>query len=191
MNSNDSHNPAGFTPHASAGAAPAPAPVKPAAELGATPPSRAPEASSIRRIKLGLTRLVIVFAVVFTARYVYWRSTQTMNPAARWFFYAFLIAEVLNILEALLFYVTTWAPTRYRTPEAVQGRTVDVFITTYNEPVEMLRETVLCSVGIRYPHKTLILDDGDRPEVKQLADGFKCGYIARRDRTNAKAGNLN
>ena len=66
-----------------------------------------------------------------------------------------------------------------------------MFITTYNEPVELLRETVLCAVSMRYPHKTYILDDGNRAEVKQLAEEFDCGYFARIERTHAKAGNLN
>ncbi len=135
--------------------------------------------------------MTIVLAVVFTARYFFWRVTTTMNPAARWFFYAFIVAEALNFLEALLFFVTTWAPTRHATPSPIPGRTVNVFIATYNEPVELLRETVLCAVSMRYPHKTYVLDDGNRPEVKQLAEEFDCGYFARTERTHAKAGNLN
>jgi len=30
-----------------------------------------------------------------------------MNPRAMWFFYLFLVLELLNFLEALLFYITT------------------------------------------------------------------------------------
>lgn len=147
--------------------------------------------SALRQIKLGISRVTIVLAVIFTARYFFWRATTTMNPAARWFFYAFIVAEALNFLEAFLFYVTTWSPTRHAVPSPLIGRTVDVFITTYNEPVELLRETVMCATVIRYPHKTYILDDGDRPAVKELAEEFGCGYLARVERTHAKAGNLN
>lgn len=144
-----------------------------------------------RQLKLAVIRIVVLLACVFTARYFYWRVLDTRNPAAMWFFVIFLVAEALNFFEALLFYVTTWRPTRYATPKPIADRTVDVFITTYNESVDLLRETVLCAVNIRYPHETYILDDGNRVEVRDLAAEFGCGYIARRERKNAKAGNLN
>ena len=51
---------------------------------------------AIRQVKQAISRLIIVFGSLFTIRYFYWRSTETMNPAARWFFWGFLIAEVLN-----------------------------------------------------------------------------------------------
>lgn len=148
-----------------------------------------------RRLKPGprlwTIRIVIIFAVIFTVRYFYWRFDATMNPAAKWFFYIFIVAEMLNFLEAGLFYFTTWKPTDRVPLSAVPGRTVDVFITTYNEPVSLLRETVLCAVSLTYPHKTYLLDDGDRPEVAELAHELNCSYISRKERTDAKAGNLN
>ncbi len=143
------------------------------------------------QLKLAATRLAIVVATAVTLRYFYWRAMHTMNPAARVFFYAFLVAEGLSFLESLFFYFVAWNPTRYTRPAPLTGRTVDVYIPTYNEPVELLRETVLCAVNIRYPHKTYVLDDGNRAEVKKLAEEFGCGYIARVNGKHAKAGNLN
>ncbi|MFB3916285.1 MAG: glycosyltransferase family 2 protein [Terriglobales bacterium] len=171
----------------------APAPVRPEVEGTPAPevPIEVPSLRPVRQMKLAITRLVIVLATLFTVRYFYWRATDTMNPAARWFFYAFIVAEILNFLESLLFYVTTWAPTRYSAPEAMPGRSVDVFIATYNEPAELLRETIVCATSMRYPHKTYVLDDGNREEVKRLAEEFGCGYLPRTDRKHAKAGNLN
>ncbi len=147
--------------------------------------------SSHSQFKLAIARVAMVLAAVFTLRYFYWRAFYTMNPAARIFFYAFLTAEALSFLESALFYFTAWSPTHYSRPKPLPGRTVDVFIPTYNEPVDLLRETVLCAVNMRYPHNTYILDDGQRPEVRKLAEEFGCGYLVREDRTHAKAGNLN
>lgn len=144
-----------------------------------------------RRLRLAITRVVAVLATLFTIRYFYWRTLNTMNPAAKVFFYAFLAAEALSFLESLLFYFICSNPTQYARPKPLPGHTVDVFIPTYNEPVEILRETVMCAVSMRYPHKTYILDDGQREEVRQLAQEFNCGYITRSDRSHAKAGNLN
>lgn len=172
---------------AAAAAAPAMAPAK---DYKVTPISTA-KLSPRRQLKLATTRLAILLATVFTARYFYWRLMHTMNPVAVIFFYAFLVVEVLSFVESLFFYFVTWNPTYYAQPRPLLGRTVDVFIPTYNEPVELLRETVLCAVNMRYPHKTYILDDGKRTEVRDLAQEFGCGYITRDNNAHAKAGNLN
>jgi cellulose synthase (UDP-forming) len=128
---------------------------------------------------------------VFSVRYFWWRATATFTPAALWFFYLFLAAEMLNFIEATLFYFTTWKRTQHRSPTAMPSRTVDILIATYNEPVQLLRETLICAVSVRYPHITYILDDGNRPEVRALANEIGCEYIARVSREHAKAGNLN
>ncbi|HEV2299909.1 MAG TPA: glycosyltransferase family 2 protein [Candidatus Acidoferrales bacterium] len=141
--------------------------------------------------RIWLIRVFIFLAAVFTIRYFHWRVGSTMNPAAVWFFYIFLVAEMLNFIEAGLFYFTTWKPTRRTSQPAISEKSVDVFITTYDEPVSLLRETALCAVSIRYPHKTYLLDDGNRPEVEELARELGCTYISRKERAGAKAGNLN
>jgi cellulose synthase (UDP-forming) len=138
-----------------------------------------------------IVRILILAAVIFTFRYFYWRVGHTMNPAAKWFFYFFLAAEILNFVEAALFYFTTWKPTSRTSQLALSDRSVDVFITTYDEPLSLLRETVLCAMSMRYPHKTYLLDDGGRKEVEELAGELGCSYVSRKDRTGAKAGNLN
>ncbi len=158
----------------------APSPARPAPKRALKPGAR-----------LWAIRVLILITVVFTIRYFYWRVGWTMNPAAKWFFYTFLVAEMLNFIEAALFYITTWKPTNRSPRPVILERTVDVFITTYNEPVSLLRETALCAVSIEYPHKTYILDDGDRLEIADLARELNCTYISRKERTGAKAGNLN
>ncbi len=144
-----------------------------------------------RRLGRGFLRFLIVLAVVFSVRYFYWRAVSTSNPVAMWFFYLFLVAEMLNFLETAFFYFTVWKPQYHAAPRPIAGHTVDILIATYNEPVDLLRDTVLCAVGVRYPHRTYILDDGNRPKVRKLAEEFGCGYLARPDRAHAKAGNLN
>jgi len=138
-----------------------------------------------------LVRIVIVLATLASLRYFAWRITDTMNPAVVWFFYLFLAAELVGAGEVLLFYLTTWRRRIHHPEPALPNRTVDLFIPTYNEPVALLRDTVVCAVSVRYPHTTWLLDDGNRPEVKALAEELGCRYLARAQRTHAKAGNLN
>lgn len=72
---------------------------------------------------------------------------------------------------------------------------VDVFIATYNEPVEVLYKTVNGCCNMEYPElekvKIYLCDDGGRQEVKELAEHFHIEYLARKEHTGAKAGNLN
>jgi len=136
-------------------------------------------------------RIAIVLALVASLRYFAWRITETMNPVAVWFFYVFLAAELVGFGEIVLFYLTTWRRRIHEAVPALPGRTVDVFIPTYNEPVALLRDTAVCAISMRYPHTTWLLDDGNRPEVRALAEELGCRYLARSDRSHAKAGNLN
>jgi cellulose synthase (UDP-forming) len=81
-------------------------------------------------------------------------------------------------------------------PEAPRDATVDVFITTYNEPLDMVMTTALAAQRIRHPHSTWILDDSSRPELEALATEHGLAYVTRgedwTDRPrHAKAGNLN
>ncbi len=60
----------------------------------------------------------------------------------------------------------------------------------------MVMETAEAAAAIRYPHRTWILDDGDRRELEAAAADRNIGYITRSmswsDKPrHAKAGNLN
>ena len=136
--------------------------------------------------------ILFVIATFFTVRYFVWRICCSANPEALWFFTIFLTAEIFAFIETAFFYFTAWKPTHRKLPRPLRNhRTVDVFITTYDEPIHIVRETALCAVAMRYPHKTYILDDGNRPEMQKLASELKCDYISRTSRAHAKAGNLN
>lgn len=85
---------------------------------------------------------------------------------------------------------------RVAPPIAGPGRTVDVFITTYDEPLDLVVTTAVAARDVRYPHLTWILDDGDRPEFRAAAERIGVGYITRGDewagrQRFAKAGNIN
>ncbi len=71
---------------------------------------------------------------------------------------------------------------------------VDVFIPTVDESLDILRQSIQAAVAINYPSlKVYVLDDGNRPEVKKLAQQYGAEYLARPDQNNKryKAANLN
>ena len=68
---------------------------------------------------------------------------------------------------------------------------IDVFITTYGESVEVIRRTALAAVAMRGEHLTWILDDGRSDEVRDLAAEVGARYVRRLSSGGAKAGNVN
>ena len=51
--------------------------------------------------------------------------------------------------------------------------TVDIFITCYNEPAEMVEETARAALAIDYPTEKLrvyVLDDGNAPAMRAMAE---------------------
>ena len=72
--------------------------------------------------------------------------------------------------------------------------TVDVYVPTYNEPLNVVRITVLGALNIDYPRdkmRVFLLDDGRREEFREFAAEAGVGYITRDNNLHAKAGNLN
>ncbi|GIW05689.1 MAG: UDP-glucose-beta-D-glucan glucosyltransferase [Dehalococcoidia bacterium] len=134
---------------------------------------------------------VALVAGVFLVYYVWWRATQTLNPDAWLFSLLLFAAELHGIVSFYLFAFMVWdvdcrPPFRLR-----PGLTVDVFVPTYNESVEILEATLTGCNAITYPHTTYLLDDGRRPEVARLAAELGVEYLTRPDNRHAKAGNLN
>lgn len=138
-----------------------------------------------------LRRIVAVVAVAVTIYYLFWRVTETFNPNALVFSWALWIAELFGFLTTILFYFSVWRPLRRTPPPPLEGRTVDVLIPTFDESVQVLRKTLLACNNLTYPHRTLMLDDGNRSEVRELCEELACAYIARPSHEDAKAGNIN
>src|SRR5260370_8182061 len=91
--------------------------------------------------KLAFARLLVVLSVPFSLRYFYWRAGSTMNPAARWFFYLFLAVELLNFLEALLFYFTTWKPSHHANPDPIPEPTPAILVPPSTKPFHLPPQT--------------------------------------------------
>jgi len=133
---------------------------------------------------------VTVITAIYTLYYLIWRLS-TFNPDAMAFSWLLWLAEAYGLLVFLLYAFMTWRLHYPTAPPPNNKLTVDVFVPTYNEAVDVLRATLAGCTEIRYPHQTYVLDDGNRPEVRALAASFRCVYIARPTHEGAKAGNMN
>ena len=70
-------------------------------------------------------------------------------------------------------------------------RTVDVFLPTFREPIELIEKTIGAVMAIRYPHKTYVIDDGNNDNVRNAALSAGAEYIRRSANQHNKAGNIN
>jgi len=142
-----------------------------------------------------------ILAIITSTRYIFWRTTQTLSfgtPFEALFGTGLYLAELYAwVLLILGFLQTTWPLER---PVAeIEGEpdtwpTVDVYVPTYNESLDIVRNTVFAAMDMDYPQdrfKVFILDDGRRPEFRAFAREAGCGYITRDNNLHAKAGNLN
>ncbi|WP_432723101.1 glycosyltransferase [Jeongeupia wiesaeckerbachi] len=149
------------------------------------------KANGIRYESLRPAQILVVIAYLIIAFiYLSWRPT-VFNPEAPIFSVLLYVAELYGFFTALLHLVMTWRLAERDMPDAPPGLSVDVFVTSLNEPVSLVRHTLLAAIGMDYPHKVWLLDDGNRPEMAQLAAELGCSYHARGDNEFAKAGNLN
>lgn len=164
--------------------------------------------------------LIIFFSTVFIAgiSYVTWRWAFTMNlltsPATSFISYALCISEILVMIVFTNFSLILlkarniekiipkaslqkdYAKDIFKDDEIVDFKSfcpsVDIFICTLNESVDMLSTTISACKNINYPnHKVFVLDDGRRQEVKELTELLGCNYITRETNKGFKAGNIN
>ena len=69
---------------------------------------------------------------------------------------------------------------------------VDLYIPTYNESLEVLEKTITGALCLDYANfKIWVLDDGRRPWLKAFCEAKGVGYLTRPDNAHAKAGNIN
>lgn len=109
------------------------------------------------------------------------------------------MAEFLGFFAYIIYLYVFTGDTRVpkQTINSLNGNipSVDVFICTYNESIQVLTKTIMAAKKLQYPEDKLniyVLDDGNRKYLRDLCTSFfKVNYIGREKNINAKAGNIN
>ena len=161
----------------------------------ARPDWDASEPGTTQRVRSMAVALVGTMAAL---AYLLWlvQPERVGNPIL---FGVLLVAELFNVTQALGFWWTCAF-----SPRRKVGRTdhtdhivdididVDVFIPTYDEPVEIVEATVAAAVAMRGARvRVWLLDDGDREAMRRLADRHGARHVRREVHSGAKAGNIN
>ncbi|WP_462386359.1 UDP-forming cellulose synthase catalytic subunit [Acidovorax sp. Q11] len=147
------------------------------------------------------TLAMIVLSISASSRYIYWRFTDTIG-FTHWmdaaFGYGLVLAELYAFAVLLIgYFQTAWPLQRRPVPMPTDVSTwpsVDVFIPSYNEPLEVVRQTVFSAMSLDWPKDRLhvyVLDDGRRTEFREFCEELGVGYLIRDNNHHAKAGNIN
>jgi cellulose synthase (UDP-forming) len=136
-------------------------------------------------------RALAVGALLWGLGYLTWRIGWSGAEASPVAFAMLLATEVYGLwaLGTLTWY--SWSRPPAERPPATPGRGVDVYVCTYDEPLEVVAATLAGCRALTYPHTTYLLDDGRRPEMRELAELAGARYLTRADNSHAKAGNIN
>lgn len=163
---------------------------------------------------------VILIGTYITLRYWVFRTMETLGYQSGWDF-TFLIllylAETYCICTYVISMFVNIAPLTRKIPplpsDPERLPTVDVFIPTYNEDVDVVYVTATACMHLDYPKEKLniyILDDGGTTQklndpdpqraaaarkradsLKSIASRLGVIYFARETNQHAKAGNIN
>ncbi|MFZ4674442.1 MAG: UDP-forming cellulose synthase catalytic subunit [Nodosilinea sp.] len=151
--------------------------------------------------------LLMWLSIVVTLRYLWYRTVNTLNFDG-WLnslFSLLLYGAELYAIATLFFAYFQTLKLRDRQSVSMaqvppqQWPTVDVYIPTYNEDVDIVRKTVLATMAIEYPmgkKEVYVLDDGRkfpqrREKLRQMCADLGCYLITRDNNDHAKAGNIN
>jgi glycosyl transferase family 2/PilZ domain-containing protein len=136
-------------------------------------------------------RAFALVALLWGVGYLTWRIGWSAEGTSPVLYAMLLVTEVYGLwaLGALAWY--SWSRPGAVRPPATPGRKVDVYVCTYDEPIEVVAATLAGCHALNYPHTTYLLDDGRRPEMRELAEIAGARYLTRPDNSHAKAGNIN
>jgi cellulose synthase (UDP-forming) len=156
-----------------------------------------------------LARLVLPVSIgMIVAHYLVWRWTATLDGPGitgldHVFIHGFFAVELLALADGMILLLLL---TRRRDNRAEADRherrlaaadpaslpAVDVFIATYNEPLDVLERTIIAACALDWPALRIwVLDDGRRDWLRDWCARKGVGYLTRPDNRGAKAGNIN
>jgi cellulose synthase (UDP-forming) len=137
--------------------------------------------SSLKKRTL-LFRYLAEINLIFGIWYLQWRITHSINFDALWISIPLLIAEIYSYFGGVMFVIGLWRPLVRQvksldqmTPPIPRSDwpTVDVFVTCYNEPPEIVEKTTKAALAMDYPPTKLrvyILDDGNSADMRAMTE---------------------
>ena len=115
-------------------------------------------------------QVILALTLFLYARYLLWRGLYTLNTGdwesllVSWTVYT---AEAYAFVQILLFAYHAWSPLERQPVPLLRYPHVDIFVTVVDEPLGILRRTLIGCVNQDYTkdhYQVHVLDDGQRDE---------------------------
>lgn len=162
------------------------------------------------RVRSWAVQLVLCGIALVALRYLSWRVETTLPvegdiSAEAIFAWGLFGIEVMVWIDTAILFLMLSRP-RDNSADADRGEarlratnegdlpTVDVFIATYNEDLDVLEKTIIGAQSLDWPSNRLrvcILDDGKRDWLRDHCAERGVDYFTRETNEHAKAGNIN
>jgi len=166
---------------------------------------QAPEFHPLSEKETVIWQLLASITIGFGFWYLSWRWLESLNPEALGFSVLVATCETLTFFGMLIFYYDIWAekdthPKVHLFPKFSSEKphdnptSVDVFLTTFDEPVEVVEPSISAAQQLLVNGSVSVsihlLDDGDRGDMQDLALRSGINYLSRDGNRGFKAGNL-
>ena len=148
-----------------------------------------------------VNRLLGYITVASIVVYLVWRAGFTLpfsyGPLAVCLGLLLYVCELISGVEGMVNYWSQIRPLRLEKPDIPESwyPDVDILIATHDEDLNLLYNTLNACRYLDYPDKSkvhvYVCDDGNRPQVKELALSLGANYIDMPEPKHAKAGNMN
>jgi cellulose synthase (UDP-forming) len=150
-----------------------------------TPSASSPQFSNLRtRLKPNTLwfRYLAEINIILGAWYMQWRIGHSLNYGVLWLAVPLLIAEIYSYVGGVIFTIGLWRPLvrevaafnqMMPTIPLADYPTIDVLVTCYNEPVEIVEPTTRAALALDYPPGKLrvyVLDDGNSLAMQAMAE---------------------
>ena len=99
-------------------------------------------------------QIILALTLFLYVRYLLWRGVYTLNIddwAGLGISSLVLLAEAYGLVQLMFFTFQAWRPLERRSPPITTYPTVDVLVTVVNEPLEILRRTLVGCTSQDYP----------------------------------------
>ena len=147
--------------------------------------------STIRKRDKIIIRLLILLGVFIILVFAKWFFVPEHigYPVLFWLLSCALTFKLLKMLHEWYHY---WDVSIPAPPDVKTKWTVDIFTTACTgEPKKMIIDTMRAMQNITYPHTSYLCDEGDDPELKQICKELGVIHVTRKEKKDAKAGNIN
>src|SRR5207302_10149666 len=99
-------------------------------------------------LRLPMIRCLTLASGTLGWSYLTWRVANSVNWDTWFIAVPLILAEFSSYVDAVLFGLTMWRlRERRRAPPAPAGVTVDVLITCYDEPADLVRQTARAALA--------------------------------------------